>query len=63
VPWKWRRRYDNPAAPGVFVELLVSGSLLITPEREKLSPSELEWVNEDALPALWIEWCEAAPLR
>jgi hypothetical protein len=63
VPWKWRRRYDRPAAPGVFVELLESGRLLITPEREKLSPSELEWVNEDALPALWIEWCESRPLR
>lgn len=37
--------------------------LLISPDREKLSPSELEWLNEDALPGLWIEWIESKPLR
>jgi hypothetical protein len=42
------------------VELLESGRILVSPEdrREQLRPSEVQWIEEEALPQLSIEWCE-----
>ena len=61
MPWLWRRRWDSPAHPGVFVEVLTTGYLLVTPEPDELSPSELRWA-EQAQAQLWLDWLESRPL-
>ena len=61
MPWLWRRRFDSPRNPGVFVELFESGRLVVSPRPHQLSPSEQEWA-EQAQAELWIEWLESRPL-
>ncbi len=62
MPWLWRRRWDSPKWPGVFVELLEGGWLVIYPAPDDLSPSEFTWA-EQAQAELWIEWLESGRER
>jgi hypothetical protein len=63
VPWKWRA-LGEVRGERLIVELLEGGRILVSPEdrREQLRPSEVQWIEEEALPQLFIEWCED-PLR
>jgi hypothetical protein len=59
VPWKFRIR-GTEYGRRVIVELFTSGHLQVVAEDGRQpSPSEVAWVEAEALPALFIEWCES----
>lgn len=63
MPWKLRTRRTRFGRQ-VTVELFTSGHLQVVAEDEReLSPSEVAWIEAEALPELWIEWCASKPLR